>query len=156
MLLFGGATLHYFALALTIGILFGIYSSVFVAASIAMWLGIQREDLVKGASSMATSPALTPRLQLARALRERFLAEAGKAALEISGAVQERLTTLMDELVNARESQSRRDTWMAYKRCRPLWVDGTMKVWRECLDPPKQKKAVGLEAAGLELVGTEV
>ncbi|MES2940499.1 MAG: protein translocase subunit SecF [Pseudomonadota bacterium] len=47
MLLFGGATLHYFALALTIGILFGIYSSVFVAAAIAMWLGIKREDLVK-------------------------------------------------------------------------------------------------------------
>jgi preprotein translocase subunit SecF len=49
MLLFGGATLHYFALALTIGILFGIYSSVFVAAAIAMWLGIKREDLVKAA-----------------------------------------------------------------------------------------------------------
>ena len=49
MLLFGGPTLHYFALALTIGILFGIYSSVFVAAAIAMWLGIQREDLLKGA-----------------------------------------------------------------------------------------------------------
>jgi preprotein translocase subunit SecF len=48
MLVFGGATLHYFALALTIGILFGIYSSVFVAAAIAMWLGIQREDMVKG------------------------------------------------------------------------------------------------------------
>ena len=47
MLLFGGATLHYFALALTIGILFGIYSSVFVAAAIAMWLGIKREDLLK-------------------------------------------------------------------------------------------------------------
>jgi len=47
MLLFGGATLHYFALALTIGILFGIYSSVFVAAAIAMWLGIAREDLIK-------------------------------------------------------------------------------------------------------------
>jgi preprotein translocase subunit SecF len=47
MLLFGGATLHYFALALTIGILFGIYSSVFVAAAIAMWLGIKREDLIK-------------------------------------------------------------------------------------------------------------
>ena len=47
MLLFGGPTLHYFALALTIGILFGIYSSVFVAAAIAMWLGIKREDLVK-------------------------------------------------------------------------------------------------------------
>ena len=48
MLFFGGATLHYFALALTIGILFGIYSSVFVAAAIAMWLGVKREDLVKG------------------------------------------------------------------------------------------------------------
>ncbi len=56
MLLFGGATLHYFALALTIGILFGIYSSVFVAASIAMWLGIQREDLVKGTPKKDVDP----------------------------------------------------------------------------------------------------
>jgi preprotein translocase subunit SecF len=47
MLLFGGPTLHYFALALTIGIWFGIYSSVFVAAAIAMWLGIKREDMIK-------------------------------------------------------------------------------------------------------------
>ncbi len=50
MLLFGGPTLFYFALALTIGILFGIYSSVFVAAAIAMWLGIKREDLIKTAT----------------------------------------------------------------------------------------------------------
>jgi preprotein translocase subunit SecF len=47
MLVFGGPTLHYFALALTIGIWFGIYSSVFVAAAIAMWLGIKREDMIK-------------------------------------------------------------------------------------------------------------
>jgi preprotein translocase subunit SecF len=47
MLVFGGPTLFYFALALTIGICFGIYSSVFVAAAMAMWLGIKREDLVK-------------------------------------------------------------------------------------------------------------
>ena len=47
MLLFGGTTLHGFAIALTIGILFGIYSSVFVAAAIAMWLGVKREDLIK-------------------------------------------------------------------------------------------------------------
>jgi preprotein translocase subunit SecF len=47
MLLFGGPTLHHFAVALTIGILFGIYSSVFVAAAIAMWLGVKREDLIK-------------------------------------------------------------------------------------------------------------
>jgi len=50
MLLFGGPTLHYFAVALTIGILFGIYSSVFVAAAIAMWLGVKREDLMKSSA----------------------------------------------------------------------------------------------------------
>ena len=47
MLVFGGVALHYFALALTIGILFGVYSSVFVAAAIARYLGVKREDLVK-------------------------------------------------------------------------------------------------------------
>ena len=47
MLFFGGETLHYFALALTIGILFGIYSSVLVASPIVMWLRVSREDLVK-------------------------------------------------------------------------------------------------------------
>jgi preprotein translocase subunit SecF len=54
MLLFGGPTLHYFAMALTIGILFGIYSSVFVAAAIAMWLGIKREDLIKTSAKPAS------------------------------------------------------------------------------------------------------
>lgn len=47
MLFFGGPTLHYFALALTIGILFGIYSSVLVASPIVMWLGVSRENLLK-------------------------------------------------------------------------------------------------------------
>ncbi len=56
MLLFGGPTLFYFALALTIGILFGIYSSVFVAAAIAMWLGIKREDLIKVAVKKDEDP----------------------------------------------------------------------------------------------------
>ena len=46
MLMFGGETLHYFALALTIGILFGIYSSVLVASPIVMWLGLSREDML--------------------------------------------------------------------------------------------------------------
>ena len=46
MLFYGGETLHYFALALTIGILFGIYSSVLVASPLVMWMGITRADLV--------------------------------------------------------------------------------------------------------------
>jgi preprotein translocase subunit SecF len=56
MLLFGGPTLHYFAIALTIGILFGVYSSVFVAAAIVMWLGVKREDLVKAAPGKEGDP----------------------------------------------------------------------------------------------------
>ncbi len=47
MLLFGGETLFYFALALTIGICFGIYSSVLVASPIVMWLGVSRDDLAQ-------------------------------------------------------------------------------------------------------------
>jgi preprotein translocase subunit SecF len=47
MLLFGGPALHYFALALTIGILFGIYSSVLVASPLLMWLGVDRAQFVK-------------------------------------------------------------------------------------------------------------
>ena len=47
MLVFGGETLYYFALALTIGICFGIYSSVLVAAPLVMWLGVSREQFIK-------------------------------------------------------------------------------------------------------------
>ena len=56
MLLFGGPVLHYFALALTIGILFGIYSSIFVATGVAMALGIKREDLIKPVAQTVENP----------------------------------------------------------------------------------------------------
>ena len=52
MLLFGGATLYYFALALTIGICFGIYSSVLVASPLVMWLGVSRENFIKPAKKI--------------------------------------------------------------------------------------------------------
>jgi preprotein translocase subunit SecF len=47
MLIFGGVALHYFALALTIGICFGIYSSVLVASPLVMWLGVSRAQFIK-------------------------------------------------------------------------------------------------------------
>ncbi len=47
ILVFGGETLYYFALALTIGILFGVYSSIFVSSALVMWLGVTRESLIK-------------------------------------------------------------------------------------------------------------
>jgi preprotein translocase subunit SecF len=51
MLIFGGPALHYFALALTIGIMFGIYSSVLVASPLVMWLGVDRAQFVRPAKS---------------------------------------------------------------------------------------------------------
>ncbi|MGE5339479.1 MAG: protein translocase subunit SecF [Gemmatimonadota bacterium] len=60
MLIFGGPALHYFALALTIGIMFGVYSSVFVAAAIARYLGVKREDLVKPQKKEDQSQQIVP------------------------------------------------------------------------------------------------
>jgi preprotein translocase subunit SecF len=57
MLLFGGEVLHNFALALTIGILFGIYSSVLVACPIAMWLGVNRANLIGDVEKKPTDAA---------------------------------------------------------------------------------------------------
>ena len=99
---------------------------------------------------MATPSTLSPRLQLARAVRERFVAEMGRAMSELSVQVQVRLTELVDEPCNARESQVRRDVWMAYKRVRPLWLENTLKAWRTCLEPTKDAKPKNsLEAAVL-------
>ncbi|MGE5616888.1 MAG: protein translocase subunit SecF [Bacillota bacterium] len=56
ILFFGGGSLFYFALALTIGICFGIYSSVLVACPLAMYLGASREDFVKPEKKAATNP----------------------------------------------------------------------------------------------------
>jgi preprotein translocase subunit SecF len=58
MLFFGGETLHYFALALTVGIVFGIYSSVLVASPIVLWLGVSREDFIKPAKKSNTEEVL--------------------------------------------------------------------------------------------------
>jgi len=58
MLLFGGETLHNFSLALTIGILFGIYSSVLVACPIALYLGVSRENLITGAEKKQNDEAM--------------------------------------------------------------------------------------------------
>ncbi|MGI9132877.1 MAG: DUF1631 family protein, partial [Rhodoferax sp.] len=107
---------------------------------------------------MATSAPISPRLQLAKAVRERFFADMGKAMVEIGELVLERLTTLMDEPGSAREGQLRRDVWTAYKRCRPLWLEATNKVWHECLEPsatPK-KKLQSAAPDALQLVGADV
>lgn len=107
---------------------------------------------------MATTPSpQSPRQLLARSVRERFYNEVSRAMTEISVQAQVRLTELVDEPCNARESQTRRDVWVAYKRCRPVWLEGTVKAWRDLLEPAQVAKArSSLDDAGLELVGAEV
>ena len=63
MLLFGGETLYYFALALTIGICFGIYSSVLVASPLVMWLGVSREGTAQEAEGRSWCEADGRRLE---------------------------------------------------------------------------------------------
>jgi hypothetical protein len=106
---------------------------------------------------MATPSSLSPRLQLGKILRERYLAEVGKALVEISGAVQTRLSDLVDDPSNTRDAQVRRDVWTAYKRARPIWVDLTLKEWKSCLEPAQDKTASKSDESGsFELVGTDV
>ena len=105
---------------------------------------------------MALSPHLSSRLQFARTVREQFLLESEKGMAEIGDAVQERLTTLMDEPGSARENQTRRDVWMLYRRSRSTWLETTKKVWRECLEPVAVMKSPQLDVVGFELVSADV
>ena len=109
---------------------------------------------------MATNPSFAQRAQLAQETRKRFVADAGRAMVEISTTVQERLTALMNEAAPSREMQIRRDAWTIYQRARAVWLDGTMKAWQKALLPVATPASKGLstdlEMDGLQLVGTEV
>lgn len=92
---------------------------------------------------------------LAQETREQFLAEVGRAMVELGAAVQEHLTTLINEVGSAREMQSRRDAWTLYQSRRTAWIDGTLKDWQATLKPAVVAPRKDLEG-GLELLGTEV
>ena len=104
---------------------------------------------------MATERPLT-RAQLAAETRKRFVAEAGRAMAEISSAVQDRLTTLMNEAAPTREMQSRRDAWTAYQRARAPWQDGTVKAWHKALLPPTSTARIQQGEENFQLVDTDV
>ena len=108
---------------------------------------------------MATSPSFAQRTQLAQETRKRFVADAGRAMVDISTTVQERLTALMNEAAPSRDMQIRRDAWTIYQRSRAVWLDGTMKAWQKALLPPPAPTSKGLvtdlEMEGLQLVGTD-
>ena len=76
--------------------------------------------------------------------------------VEISSAVQDRLTTLMNEAAPAREMQTRRDAWTAYQRARGPWLDGTVKAWQKALVPPTSTARIELGDENFQLVDTDV
>jgi hypothetical protein len=105
---------------------------------------------------MATTPKSASRLQFARSLRERFLADVSKAMEEIAAAVQVRLTEKVDEPCSPKEVQTRRDAWMAYKDARQVWINQTVAEWKSCLEPVKPKREAGrLGTSAMTLVGTD-
>ena len=103
---------------------------------------------------MALSSSLAPRLQLGKALRERYLEDVSKALVDIGEAVQNRLTELVVEPSLARESQLRRDAWTAYKTSHREWVSLTLKEWRACLEPVK-KDSKAPDLGAMQLVSTD-
>lgn len=98
---------------------------------------------------------MAQRLQLAQETRKRFLAELGRAMVELGAAARQRLTELMNEAAPSREMQSRRDAWTLYQSRQAAWVEATLTAWQTSLSPPA---AVPQRVAGsdLELLGTEV
>ncbi len=104
---------------------------------------------------MATLPSIAQRAQLAQETRKRFVAEAGRAMVELGTAVQERLTALINEAASSRDMQDRRDAWTLYQSRRPAWVDGTLRDWQAALNPSVAAPRNTL-SSGFELVGTEV
>jgi len=104
---------------------------------------------------MSTQASFAQRVQLAQETRKRFVADAGRAMVELGTTVQERLTALMNEAAPSREMQSRRDAWTFYQSRRAAWVDGTLKEWQAALKPPVATPKKTLEVA-FELVGTDV
>ena len=104
---------------------------------------------------MAASTPGKAHLQLAQAVRTRFVAELEQTLKLIAQRVHERLIELLDEPTNARETQTRRDMWLAYKSSRALWQHGCSKAWRACLDTRTDKPQED-ELDQLKLVETEV
>jgi hypothetical protein len=105
---------------------------------------------------MAIPPKSASRLQFAKSLRERYLADVSKAMEEIAGAVQLRLTEMVDEPCPPKEVQPRRDAWVAYKEARQVWLNRTLTEWRACLEPVKVKKdPARLDTSAMTLVGTD-
>ena len=105
---------------------------------------------------MASYLSIAQRAQVAQEVRKRFVAEAGRAMVEIASTVQERLTTLLNEAGPSRDQQIRRDAWTIYQRARTSWLEGTLALWQKALSPPAVTATAEIHEDAMQLVGTDV
>ena len=106
---------------------------------------------------MATRSSPSRHHRLTQETRERFVADAVRAMVEVVGAVQEKLSVLVNEAAPSREMQMRRDAWTFFQRTKQEWRDGTIKGWQAALSPePSFAKTDMQDIDGLQLVGTDV
>lgn len=106
---------------------------------------------------MATKPPSSQRNRLTQETRERFVADAGRALVEIVGAVQEKLSVLVNEAAPSREMQARRDAWTFFQKSKTNWRDGTSRGWQQALTPAAAFAKTDMQDLdGLQLVGTDV
>lgn len=107
---------------------------------------------------MATTPSsFASRLQLGRGVRERYLADLGRALVLVASEIETRLTELMGESAASQETQLRREAWSAYQQAQTPWVDLTQQAWRHSLSPTSEARlSVPVALESLELQGTDV
>ncbi len=104
---------------------------------------------------MSAPTPIAHRTQLAREVRKRFVADAGRALVELGAAFQERLTALIKEAVPLREMQTRREIWTLYQHSRSVWCDSTLRAWQAALLQPVITLKQEPQTGRFELVGTE-
>ncbi|WPC66642.1 DUF1631 family protein [Rhodoferax ferrireducens] len=104
---------------------------------------------------MSTQASMAQRILLAQETRKRFLAEAGRAMVELGVVARQRLTELMNEAAPSRDMQNRRDAWTLYQSCQTGWVEGTLTAWQAALKAPAAASKRASDG-DLELVGTDV
>ena len=95
-------------------------------------------------------------MALARKAREVFLAKATEVLGDVAQTVRHRLTELLDESSNARQSQERRDTWVQYQKGEAVWLNITTAAWRKAMLPSVAPVRSSSGSLTFELMGDEV
>jgi Protein of unknown function (DUF1631) len=93
---------------------------------------------------------------LARQARDLFLAKAMEVLSDAAQAVRQKLTALLDQSANARESQDRRDAWVMYQKGEAVWTSGVVTGWKKAMLPSTASVRMSTNAMTFELMGNDV